>query len=242
MSQRLFNVGKVGVLLDGAKWGIEKRRGEVVTVLLLDCRVQPFDNKLASALDSGIGDKSNVKRVIFNMNTGDPVANFTGHEFTVSIPRQNLEVFATPDTEAASLMIPHVKVRGGFAVKAHGDNPNALTLSFKMVFGPCSAHEFMFVNGWFRGQRFVTFSEAEASLAFQETVEDDDEEAPEATDADIKARQPALPAHDFDTDRGGKPTDAPATVHDLAARRTKREPANRPLHRHATGKKARARK
>jgi hypothetical protein len=65
VSQRLFSVPKVGLFLDSYKPAIEKRRGEEVKVIQMTLRLQPFDGKLARAIDDGVGEDSNVKVTLF---------------------------------------------------------------------------------------------------------------------------------------------------------------------------------
>lgn len=165
------------MFLDAFCLGKEKRRGEEVTVGVLTCRVQPFDSKLATSLDTGVGGDSNIRATIFNLNDADPRANFTGHEFKIGVPRQNLEIFASSDTERATFALTQVKITGGINVKIHSDNPNALTLTFRGKVGPLDHSELAKIQHWFRSERWVTFTEAEASLEFQETLEEPAEES-----------------------------------------------------------------
>lgn len=61
MAQRLFSINKIPVFLDDYKPGTERRRGETVKIITLSLRVQPFDSKLANAIDDGMQDESGVK-------------------------------------------------------------------------------------------------------------------------------------------------------------------------------------
>lgn len=210
---QLFSVGKIGVLLDSAKWGIEKRRGEEVKVLLLTCIVKPFDAKLAVALDEGVGGHSNIRATVFNLNDAKPRLNFTGHDFTLGLPRQDFELFATPDSPKARLALTHVKINGAINVKIHKDNPNALTMTFKGAVGPVSKSELEFIGEWFRGQKFINFSESEASLEFSETDETDDDDEPEEA---VKGPR-LIPPPEFNTTPSGEIIDAESGPRDTAA-------------------------
>src|SRR4051794_35603895 len=56
MGQQLFSAHKIGLFCDQIVHGIEKRRGDDVKVITLTLRAQPFDAKLATALDDGVGE------------------------------------------------------------------------------------------------------------------------------------------------------------------------------------------
>lgn len=90
MPQRLFNTGKIGAFVDTYSPGVEKRRGETASVLTVKFRVQPFDAKLASALDAGVGGDSNIRPTVFTLTgNADPKPNFTRHDLAI-------ESFANP--------------------------------------------------------------------------------------------------------------------------------------------------
>lgn len=199
MSQRLFNTAKVGVFLETWKPGIEKRRGEEVKVLVLSCTIQPFDAKLATALDSGVGGDSNVRATVFSLNTSDAKPHFTGYDFVLGLVRQTMEIFASPDTKQARMALTQVKI-AATSVKVHKDNPNSLQFNFKASFGPVGRDEMELLHEWFRGQKFVTFQEAEKSLEFEEA--DTDAEADEEDDDPPAKRRPKP---DFDTTADGRP-------------------------------------
>lgn len=226
--QRLFNVGKIGCFVDDYGPGVEKRRGEEVSVLTLSLRIQPFDAKLASALDAGVGGDSNIKATIFSMNSGEPKPAFTRHDFSLGLPRQNLTIFASPDTTEARLVLEQAKITGTY-VRTQKDM-NALALVLKATFGPVGRAELEYIHAAHRTQRFITFSEAEPILDLESDGDDDDEDL---TDADEKARA-QLPPPMFETDKSGKPIEAAA---DKPKRRSKVESINRPLHSHQKGKK-----
>jgi hypothetical protein len=186
MSQRLFTVSKIGCFLDTYSPGVEKRRGEEISVVTLTLRVQPFDAKLASALDQGVGGDSNIKATVFSLNTAEPKPNFTRHDFTLGLPRQNLTPFASPDTNESRLLLGQARISGTY-VRTQKDM-NALAFVLKATLGPVGRDELEFIHAWHRTQKFVTFEEAEHALEFEEDPDDSDDEA---TDADEKAQRPA---------------------------------------------------
>jgi hypothetical protein len=183
MSQRLFSVHKVGAFVDTYSPGLEKRRGEDVSVLRVKFRVQPFDAKLASALDAGVGGDSNIRPTVFSLNTTDPKPNFTRHDFKLKIERQNLHLFASSDTTDARVVLDQAKIAGCY-VRTQKDM-NALALVFTATFGPVGRDQLELVHSLHRSQTFITFEEAEPLLGGEGDDDDD------TTDADEKARRPA---------------------------------------------------
>ena len=182
MSQQLFKSGKIGCFVDTYSPAIEKRRSEETSVVTVKFRVQPFDAKLATLLDDGVGEDSNIKATLFNLSTAEPKPNFTRHDFRLGLARQNLHLFASPDTPEARVMIPQAKITGTF-VRSQKDN-NALALIFKASFGPVGRDELELIHSLHRSQTFITFEESEPLFE----VEDDGDD--EGTDADHKAQQP----------------------------------------------------
>lgn len=238
MSQRLFSVGKVGAYLDSYSPGVEKRRGEDVSTITLHLRIQPFDAKLASALDAGVGEDSNIRATVFSLSSGDPKPAFTRHDFKLGLARQNLVIFASPDTTESRMGLLQAKISGTY-VRTQQDM-NALAFAFKVAFGPVGRDELEFVHAWHRCQKFITFEEAEPLLG----MEDDGDE--DSTDADEKAREVVNgrptpmwndPAEDEEAG-AAEPAGAPmAAANDGTAAREKKDPANRALHVHRGGKK-----
>ena len=200
MAQRLFNIGKIPVFVEHVTLGIEKRKGDEVTVVVLGLKVQPFDGKLASAFDSGVGD-GNIKATAFNLSTGEPKEHFTRHDFKLGIARQLLECWATPDSSKASIALDGVRIYGTY-VRSQKDMPTALALICKASFGPVGRDELDYLKGMFRGQVFITFREADATMQFGDG---EAEKEPEGGEDGGGEPQLALPAHEFDTDAKGKP-------------------------------------
>jgi hypothetical protein len=223
MAQRLFKTGKVGAFVDTYSPGIEKRRGEDISVVTVKFRVQPFDAKLATALDDGVGGDSNIRPTVFTMSgNADPKPNFTRHDFKLSsLPRQNLELFPAPDTEASRIALTQAKISGCY-VRTQKDI-NALALIFKATFGPVGRDELEMIHSLHRSQTFITFQEAEPLLDEEDDGEDD------GTDAEQKAQQPIDGRVPMWEDEAPAPSPA--------AKRKARKNVNRKLHSHAGGKK-----
>lgn len=217
MSQSLFKSGRVGCFVDTYSPAIEKRRSEETSVLTVKFRVQPFDAKLATLLDDGVGDDSNIKATVFNLSTAEPKPNFTRHDFKLGLARQNMHLFASPDTEDARVMLPQAKITGTF-VRSQKDN-NALALIFKATFGPVGRDELELIHSLHRSQTFIRFEESEPLFEVEADVEEADAEVQQPIDGRVPMWDDAPPA----------PSSAkPAT-----------ERANRPLHSHQAKKKTR---
>lgn len=223
MSQRLFQVAKIGTFIDSYAPGVEKRRGDEISVVTVKCRVQPFDAKLATALDDGVGGDSNIKSTVFNLSTAEPKPNFTRHDFKLaSLPRQNLEIFAAPDTDASRIALTQAKISGCY-VRTQKDM-NALALCFKATWGPVGRDELELIHSLHRSQTFITFHEAEPLLeteaddgpddegpVSEEVIdgrvvrrpmwEDDEQSAPAETASDAQPPEPARHASPRHADR-----------------------------------------
>ena len=87
--QRLFSVPKIGLYLDGFAPGIEKRRDESVKIIKATFRLQPFDAKLATAIDDGLSDNSGVRAALFKLNNPEPKPHIDLLDFNLSCARQN---------------------------------------------------------------------------------------------------------------------------------------------------------
>jgi hypothetical protein len=227
--QRLFNLGKVGCFVDGYGPKVEKRRGEEVTCLSVQLRVQPFDAKLASSLDNGVGGESNIRSTIFNLNTAEPRANFTRHDFKLGLPPQNLLLFASPDTEDSRVALTQAKITGCY-VRTQKDM-NALAFVFKASFGPVGRDQLELVHKLHGSQTFVTFEEGEPLL----DGENDEDEVGEAEEVQTHA-----PMFNDDGEETAAAAAAPAAPAPKKAKKPKPgvERAHRPLHSHQSKKNA----
>lgn len=161
--QRLFNVGKVGMFLDSYTPGIEKRDGDDVKVVHLTFRVQPFDAKLATAIDEGLQGSTTVRTMVFRMDdAGSPKPHLERLNFSLDCPRQNLHIYETPDTEESRIALLQCKM-SGFYVRTQKDTA-ALALVCRATFGPVGRDELELLHRLYRGQMFITFEESEPAL------------------------------------------------------------------------------
>lgn len=190
---RLFDVGKVGLTCDAVVHSTEKRKDGEVKIIVLTLRVQPFDVKLAAALHP------DVRATLFKLSHPDPQPHLARVNFALGVPRQALDIFATPETARATMRLDHAKITGVYARTEKGMTGYACV--FKASFGPVSDKELGFVEAWRNGMKFVSFDEAEPSADFEAEESDDDEEDDEPDD------QLTLPAPEFETDTTGRPID-----------------------------------
>lgn len=223
MSQ-LFNIGKIGVFIDSYAPGVEKRRGEEVSILKVKMRVQPFDAQLASALDEGVGEDSNIKATVFNLSTGEPKKRFSRHDFVLDLDRQNLEIFATPDTSVSRISLNQCRVSGTY-VRTQKDT-NGLALVFVASLGPVGKDELELIHSLHRRQTFVTFHEGEPILDVEEVDDEDDDPIEDAEEL----RPPPM----FEDPRDEQPEAEGQTAREVGSRRK--------LHSHAGGKGKKGRK
>lgn len=216
---RLFSVNKVGTFVDSYSPAIEKRRGGEVSVLKVKMRIEPFDARLASALDDGVGGDSNIKATIFQLTNGEPKKGFTRHDFKLPLPRQTVEIYATPDTEQCRVALAQGKVTGTYVRSEKDTNAMALVLNF--VFGPVGRDELELIHQLHRQQAWLNFLEAEPLL--DEEIDDaDDEDGDADADGDEEA-QPMFPGQMI----GDPPAETPSMEATADAQRSVGE--NRPL-------------
>jgi hypothetical protein len=175
MSQRLFTVPKIGLFLDSYAPSIEKRKGgEEVKILTLTLRLQPFDSKLAAAIDDGLSNDAGVKTALFKLTNGEPKPHLRRIDFNLACPRQNLVIFASSDTVQSRITLEHAKISGTYARTQKDINGYAFV--FKAALGPVGRGEQEYIHEWLLGQRFVTFEEAEPSINFEDEQGDPDQE------------------------------------------------------------------
>jgi hypothetical protein len=199
----LFDTAKTGVFLDSITHSTENRRGTDTKVVVLGCRVDPLDAKLALSLDQ------RVRNTLFRLGDAEAVGHIRACEFALGVPTQNMLIFASPDTEKASLALLQVKVT---AIRAKVDkDQNHYSLVFKASFGPASRDELLFVEDWRGSQRFLTFERVEPEF---ELDIDDEMEASDAAPIDGRSQpmwddgDQAPPAIESDAVRevGSRPT------------------------------------
>lgn len=66
-TEAMFDVDKIGVFLDSITHSTEDRRGTETKIVVLGCRVDPMDAKLALALDQ------RVRNTLFTLGEAEPV-------------------------------------------------------------------------------------------------------------------------------------------------------------------------
>lgn len=178
---KLFSTGKTGVFLESLDHRVEKRKSGETKVAVLGCAVRPLTVQLAAAVDE-------VIRGALFRRTGDaaPQPFVRALEFHLPIERQDVTVFASPDTVKPSILFQQVKIE---RLKARIDKDStAYTLTFKAVFGPCAAKELAYLEDWLNTQRFLSFEMSEPDLDYEEGSPDADDEAVDPQPALAEAR------------------------------------------------------
>lgn len=160
--QHLFNNLRVGLFLDAYRPHTEKRRGEDTKVVQLHLRVQPFDVRLAAAIDDGLQQSNATRASLFNLSTDDPKANLERVSLRLVVPPQTLRAFAAPDAEIARLALPQVKLSAFYARKQK--DIAGWALCFTGTYGEVGKDELEYFHYWYRNQQFVIFEESEPSI------------------------------------------------------------------------------
>jgi len=194
MGHKLFDVGKVGLTCDAITHTTEKRTDGEAKVIQLTLRVAPFDAKLATALHPA------VRATLFKLGNVEAHQHLARVNFSLGVPRQFIEIYASPDSPKATMGLDHVLITGIYARTQKGMR-DTFMLVFKATFGPVSDRELGFAESWRNTMKFGSFEEADKSDLFIDTPEDDDEHEEESA-------QQALPEPEFETDGAGKPLEA----------------------------------
>jgi hypothetical protein len=221
MAFRFFDTAKVPVTCDKVDHSTEKRKDGETKVVVLTCRVQPFDHKLATSMHD------DVRRTLFKLNHPDPYPHLARVNFALGVPRQHIDCYATPETKDSGRRLEFVKVSTVYVRTEKGTTGYAGV--FKLTFGPCDDKELGFVEAWRNGMKFLTFHESEPNAEYEEVVangdgdEDEDDDQLELAEGD--AAESAKPADAVDREASAK-----------------RERANRSLHTHRRGGSGKARR
>ena len=216
-SENMFDAGKIGCFCDSIVHSTENRRGTETKIVVLGLRVDPLSTQLASALDQ------RVRNTLFRVDDTTPQAHLKRADFALGVLRQNLHIFATPETEKATRMLSQVQITG-VAAKVHKDR-NEFSLTFKASFGPADKHELEFIEDWRNNQKFIRFERSEPGL-FEDIDEDDEVDAKPVS-------RPAPMWDDGDEVQPAAAAAAPAPESDEA-----REKGSRPTAKRGTRKRA----
>jgi hypothetical protein len=178
---RFFDVDRVGAYLDAVTLRLEKTKDTEHKVIDLTLRVQPFDSTLAAALHP------DVRALLFTGDSdGTPKQLLKAVELRLSdVPHQHIEcwllaedsgsVFTLRDAEISD---PRVRTEKGV---------DGYALIFYATIGPVGRDELEYVVNWYTQVRFLTFTEAQVPLNF------DDEGADESAAPPPPARRSRRP-------------------------------------------------
>lgn len=178
MAQRLFSIPKIPMSLVDYQPGTERRRGETVKILTLSLKVQPFDSKMATAVDDGLLNDAGVKDALFKASTGEPKKHRTRVNFDLGCTQQNLIIYASTDTPTSRMAFSQCRISGVY-VRTSKD-VNAYAFCFKVSFGPVGRDEMEFVHAWLGSQLAVTFEESEEQMEYDGPEDEDEDDEPAA--------------------------------------------------------------
>lgn len=168
--QTLFSVPKIGLFVETYHPVKEKRRDDEVVCIRIKFRVQPFDAKLATSIDDGLD--AGVRALLFKLHTVDPKPTIGGLKLNLDCPRQNIELFATPDTDDSRLVLLQTKISGANAQEKDA----VFVFYFEGTHGPVDRDTLEYVHSLVGKQIFATFTESEPSIEFSATEPEDDED------------------------------------------------------------------
>ena len=212
MSAELFSVPKVGLFIDSYVPVKEKRREEEVMCIKIKCRVQPFDAKLATSIDDGLD--AGVRALLFRLYDSQPKPQIGGLKLNLDCPRQNIELFATPDTDESRLVLLQTKISGSYA--RDQKDVAGFAFCFDATHGPVDRNTLEYIHSLVGKQVFASFEESEPSMEFSDEVpEDDADEEPEAPMSTI------FEDHDEDEERKASKNEQAAAEKSSDRRREK---------------------
>jgi hypothetical protein len=164
---RLFDLDKIGVYLDGVTLRLEKTKDSEHKVIDLTLRVQPFTAELAAALHP------EVRALLFTLNSATPKPLIKSIGLALpDIPKQHFDCFLLPeDTQAGAFTFMHAEISEPRARTEKGVDGYALV--FYATIGPVGKDELEYVTTWYAQQRFVTFREAQGTLALEAEAADE---------------------------------------------------------------------
>ena len=160
---QFIDLDKVGVYLDAVGLRLEKTKDTEHKVIDLTLRVQPFTAELAAALDP------DVRALLFNLTDAAPKPKLKAAELKLPVPRQHIDVYLLPSEQSnahaqitlldADISDPRVRTEKGV---------DGYALIFYATFGPVGREELEYVVNWYTQQRFLTFRQAQPTLALED--------------------------------------------------------------------------
>lgn len=163
-SMRFFDTDRVGAYLDAVTLRLEKTKDTEHKVVDLTLRVQPFTSELAQSLHP------DVRALLFTgEEDGQPKPLLKAVELRIpDVPHQHIECCLLPEPEEvvglftlrdAEVTDPRVRTEKGV---------DGYALIFYATIGPVGRDELEYVVNWYTQPRYLTFSEAQASLDFED--------------------------------------------------------------------------
>lgn len=183
-TMRFFDVDMVGAYLDAVTLRLEKTKDSEQKVIDLTLRVQPFNADLAMALHP------DVRALLFTGDSdGAPKPLLKAVELRMTdIPSQHIDCALLPEGDGVSvfrlrdaeLSDPRVRTEKGV---------DGYALIFHATIGPVGRDELEYVVNWYTQARWLTFSEAQIPMDFEDA---DDAPPPPKTRKPRATGEPAL--------------------------------------------------
>jgi len=168
-TMRFFDSDRVGAYLDAVGLRLEKTKDGEHKVIDLTLRVQPFTPELAAALHP------EVRALLFTLGDGSPKPLLKAVDLRLpALSKQHLDVHLLPEDSDAQITLLSAEISSPRARTEKGVDGYAFI--FYATIGPVGRDELEYVTNWYTQQRFVTFREAQPSLALEEDDSEPDED------------------------------------------------------------------
>lgn len=155
-ARAFFTSEKVGLWLDNISHRKVQTQDGEAPMLDLDFRIEPLTPEIASEIDP------EIKRALFEMTSGEPRKTIGAIGFNLAIPQQNVQIFATPDTERARLALDRCDVSKIVARRVKAID--CFGLRFRFSFSHPSKEQHAYLAEHLYGQFFVTVEQTDPSL------------------------------------------------------------------------------
>lgn len=143
---RINNVSPLKMDKDGAE----------ITLLRLDCEVEPFTAELAKELDS------EVRTALYTRTDAEVKSKVTSISWDLGIPPQVVEVRLAPDQEQESFTLLETKIAN---IKTkRSKKSTAWRLTFSMTCWPASEHQTAQIMDSYSKVRYMGFEAAQPDL------------------------------------------------------------------------------
>jgi hypothetical protein len=134
-----------------------------ITLLRMDCEVEPFSPELAKELDG------EVRSALFTRGDAEVKSKVTSIGWDLGIPPQVVDVRMAPDQDEASFSLTETKI-GNIKTRRSGKS-NAWRLTFSITCWPASEHQSAQIIDAYSKVRYMSFEPAHPDLFSDSTKE-----------------------------------------------------------------------